>query len=182
MTLDYAVHRHGTDGLSDRGHWLCHLCSSRHRDTPVDQPALVSVCERCYPTLHAVEQMLEQNPFLEAEEAAAASLQDHLRSQLSSMRLAPADQVARALVNRGVTKRLRGDTDGAIADYTAAIELPGAPANQVALALANRGLTKGKLGDTDGAIADYTAAIELPGAPADLVAKALVNRGLAKGR
>lgn len=42
-----------------------------------------------------------------------------------------------SLRNRGVRKGQAGDNEGALADYTAAIELEGAPADQVALASAN---------------------------------------------
>ena len=47
------------------------------------------------------------------------------------------------LVNRGVTKGERGDSDGAIADYTAVIELPDAPAD--AIEFARKNLDLGKL-------------------------------------
>ena len=85
-----------------------------------------------------------------------------------------------ALANRGVVRREQGDTSGAIADYTAAVELEGAPGELVATALVNRGITRGQQGDMPGAIADYTVAVELEGAPRELVAKALVNRGAAR--
>jgi tetratricopeptide (TPR) repeat protein len=89
---------------------------------------------------------------------------------------------ARSLVLRGASKAMLGDTPGAMADYTAAIELPGAPPDQVAQALNNRGVSKGMQGDTQGAMADYTAAIQLPGATPGLVVSALANRGVSKGR
>lgn len=90
----------------------------------------------------------------------------------------PPDQVARALVDRGLERGRQGDTAGEISDYTAAINLPKAPVDQIARALSNRGVALGAQGDTDGEIADYTTAINLPGAPADQVARALVNRGV----
>jgi len=86
------------------------------------------------------------------------------------------------LVNRGVAKSQLGDPQGGVADYTAALELPGAPADQVARALFNRGFSKGQMGDSQSEIADYTAVVELRGAPAGQVAKALVNRGITKGQ
>jgi tetratricopeptide (TPR) repeat protein len=88
---------------------------------------------------------------------------------------APAELVAKALVNRGFRKGLLGDSQGEIADYTAVTELADAPAEQVARALINRGITKGRLGDSQGAIADYTAAVELAGAPAEQVVRAFVS-------
>jgi tetratricopeptide (TPR) repeat protein len=74
----------------------------------------------------------------------------------------------------------QGKSEEAIADYTRAIELPGAPAEPVANALVNRGVVRGQQGKSEEAIADYTRAIELPGAPAEQVANALVNRGWAR--
>jgi len=84
------------------------------------------------------------------------------------------------LINRGIARGRLGDPDGALADYTAVVELPGAPPVQVAKSLFNRAVAKGRLGDSQGEIADYTAAIELDGASVDDVAKALFNRGLTK--
>jgi tetratricopeptide (TPR) repeat protein len=61
------------------------------------------------------------------------------------------------LVTDGNKYFSNGDYDGAIADYTKAIELK--PDN--AVAYYDRGIVKGKKGDYGGAIADYTKAIEL---------------------
>ena len=85
-----------------------------------------------------------------------------------------------ALVVRGVTKDQLGDAQGAIADYTAVIELEGAPKEPVAEALLGRGVAKGQLDDVQGAIADYTTVIELEGAPKEQLARALVSRGVSK--
>ena len=79
---------------------------------------------------------------------------------------------AEAYYNRGIAKRAKGDLDGAIADYTKAIELK----PDYAVAYSNRGAAKQAKGDLDGAIADFTKAIELkPDYP-----HAYVNRGIAK--
>ncbi|MBI1874951.1 MAG: AAA family ATPase, partial [Acidobacteria bacterium] len=86
-----------------------------------------------------------------------------------------------ALLDRGLLRGVRGDVGGAIADYTAVIELAGAPPEQVARALVNRGVTKGAQGDLAGRIADYTAVIELAGVPREPMARALVYRGMTKG-
>ncbi len=60
-------------------------------------------------------------------------------------------------LNRGNAKHEKGDLDGAIADFTKAIELdPG-----YAWAYGRRGNAKQAKGDFDGAIGDYTKAIEL---------------------
>ena len=92
---------------------------------------------------------------------------------------APVEQVARALVGRGLALWAAGRTEEAIADYTRAIELPGAPAEQVALALLNRGIALGQAGWAEEEIADCSRAIELPGVPAEQVAQTLVIRGIA---
>jgi hypothetical protein len=83
---------------------------------------------------------------------------------------------------RGNSHGQLGDSAKAIADYSAAIDLPNAPVDQVAKALVNRGITHGQLGDSAKAIADYSAAIDLPNAPVDQVALALVNRGITHGQ
>jgi hypothetical protein len=67
---------------------------------------------------------------------------------------------------------VRGDREGAIADYTAAIELPNAPAPFVAVARLPRGNLRDERGDRTGASADYTAVIELANAHAEVVAVA----------
>ncbi|MBI3775464.1 MAG: hypothetical protein HY273_07915, partial [Gammaproteobacteria bacterium] len=81
-----------------------------------------------------------------------------------------------ALLIRGITREQRGDVEGAVADYTTVIELPGAPPELVAQALNNRGIAKGQRGDVEGELADYTTVVELPGAPPELVAQALYIR------
>ncbi len=73
---------------------------------------------------------------------------------------------------QGYEKYLRGDYDGAIADYTKAIELN--PRN--AKAYFNRGNAKGKLEAFYAAIADYTKAIEINPRYAD----AYTGRGILK--
>ena len=76
--------------------------------------------------------------------------------------------------NRGFERRKAGDLDGAIADYTKAIEIePRFPGAHL-----GRGNARQAKGDLDGAIADYTKGIELN--PRD--AGAYTNRGLAKRR
>src|SRR2546423_1794714 len=59
--------------------------------------------------------------------------------------------------NRGDARFAKGDHDGAIADYTKAIEID----PRVAGPYAGRGLARQAKGDLDGAIADYTKAIEI---------------------
>ncbi|HVZ21831.1 MAG TPA: tetratricopeptide repeat protein [Vicinamibacterales bacterium] len=83
----------------------------------------------------------------------------------------PAD-LATAYRNRAAAQSRRGDRRGAIADYSAAIELePDAPALYV-----SRGLAERALGDLESAIRDYTHAIALnPSA-----APPYVSRGFAE--
>ena len=73
---------------------------------------------------------------------------------------------------RGIAKGVKGDIDGAIADFTRAIELY----PKYSTAYTNRGLAKKNKGDLNGAIADCTRAIELD--PKD--AGGYGNRGIAK--
>ncbi len=73
---------------------------------------------------------------------------------------------------RGVEKQNKGDSYGAISDFTKAIEIN----PQHADAYYNRGNAKHKLEDYDGAISDYTKAIEINPQDAD----AYNNRGWIK--
>jgi tetratricopeptide (TPR) repeat protein len=74
----------------------------------------------------------------------------------------------------GNVKRARGDYQGAIADYTRAIELN----PKFDKAYFNRGLTKDNLGDYSAAIADYSKSLEI--LPNDF--DAYNNRGVSKGK
>src|SRR5436309_2322030 len=80
---------------------------------------------------------------------------------------------ANAYNERGIAKGVKGDIDGAIADFTRAIELY----PKYGTAYNNRGLAKKNMGDLDGAIADCTRVIELN--PKN--ANAYNNRGSFKG-
>ncbi len=50
---------------------------------------------------------------------------------------APADKIAQALYNRGVSKGQMGDNQGEIEDYSAVVDMPDAPADMIAFAGAN---------------------------------------------
>lgn len=79
---------------------------------------------------------------------------------------------AQALFARGKEKQTAGDLDGALADYTRALELDGTYTG----ALNNRGNVRQAKGDLTGAVADFTRALELdPG-----YQTAWFNRGNAK--
>ena len=74
--------------------------------------------------------------------------------------------------NSGVEKYEKDDYQGAIADWSKAIEIN----PKYAYAYSNRGSAKDELGDYQGAIADYTKALEIN--PQD--ASAYLNRGIAR--
>lgn len=68
-----------------------------------------------------------------------------------------AEMTADDYLDRGYAKYEKGDPDGAIADYSRALELD----PKDAAAYNNRGNVKKDKGDVDGAIADYSRALEL---------------------
>ena len=68
-----------------------------------------------------------------------------------------AQTTAREYCNRGIARQEKGDLDGALADYSRAIELN----PHDATAYNDRGLVKVAKGDLDGALADYNRALEL---------------------
>ena len=72
----------------------------------------------------------------------------------------------------GIAKKAKGDLDGAIADYSKAIEIN----PRYAEAFASRGLARKTKGNLDGAIADYDNAIALN----PRLKEAYNNRGLAR--
>ena len=75
----------------------------------------------------------------------------------SPLVIASANPLADNLFNSGVDKYKQGDYQGAIADYTKAIEIN----PQDVGAYTNRGIAKNGLKDYQGAIADWTKVIEL---------------------
>ncbi len=90
--------------------------------------------------------------------------------------------VARSLFNRGVAKSQLSNTQGAIDDFSAVLQLEDAPVDQIARSLFSRGVAKGRQGDTQGAIDDYSAVLQLVDAPVDQVARSLFSRGVTKGQ
>lgn len=85
------------------------------------------------------------------------------------------DQMATALVNRGNSYHKQGDAVGAIADYTAVIEMKDAPVDRVAIALMMRAVHH-VAKDVASTIADYTTIIGMKEMPIAMVAGALVLR------
>ena len=90
----------------------------------------------------------------------------------SPLVIASANPLADNLFHSGVDKYMQGDYQGAIADYTKAIEIN----PQDVGAYTNRGIAKNGLKDYQGAIADYNKALEIN--PKDAIAYS--NRGASK--
>ena len=74
---------------------------------------------------------------------------------------APLEQVAMALVNRGIAYGQQEKLEEAIENFGRVIELPGAPVEQVATALFNRGVAYRKQKKPKKAIEDYGRVIKL---------------------
>ena len=84
----------------------------------------------------------------------------------------PVEPDCDALTRSGIDLMKKGDLDGAIAEYSRALDLdPGA-----LIARHNRGVARQKKGDIEGAIFDYSKAIESNPKDADTV----MNRGIAR--
>ena len=80
-----------------------------------------------------------------------------LSLMLPAVAAAQTSQLADDYNSRGLAKEIKGDHDGAIADYNRAIELdPKQPRDYI-----NRGFAKQAKGDVDSAIADYNRGLEL---------------------
>ncbi len=83
-----------------------------------------------------------------------------LRGYLESLTVSPVDETApnaQFYFNRGVDRSKLGDKQGAIADYTQAIQID----PNYAKAYRYRGVARYNLGDNQGAIDDYTQAIKI---------------------
>jgi tetratricopeptide (TPR) repeat protein len=93
---------------------------------------------------------------------------------LSKIDMAPKPQDAEGFVNRGSVRGLNGDVNGAIADFSHAIELDA----KLTSAFYNRGIARLQKDDFDDAIGDLSRAIELSPKTADYYN----DRGLAKLR
>lgn len=75
-----------------------------------------------------------------------------------------------AIYHRAMGKMAAGDTAGAIAGYTAIVELARVPADVKAMALFNRGLAHHAARNQQLALADFEAVLEMPDAPGDVKA------------
>jgi tetratricopeptide (TPR) repeat protein/class 3 adenylate cyclase len=100
------------------------------------------------------------------------------RAILPALRQLPTPPLGRAADaiaynNRGLAREDKGDLEGAIADYSKAIDMD----PKYAAAYNNRGLARAGTRDLDGAVSDYSKAIDMDPNYAD----AYNNRGLARG-
>src|SRR5262249_7127943 len=95
-------------------------------------------------------------------------------TDLSKVDMGPKPKDAEGFLNRASARGFNGDVNGAIADFTRAIELDG----KSVAAYYNRGIARLEKGDYDGAISDLNRAIELSPNTADYYN----DRGLAKLR
>lgn len=84
---------------------------------------------------------------------------------------------AEALLFRAEAKRISREPDGAIADYSAVLGLPGAGEAQLAEALHGRARSRAYKGLYREALADLTDVVAMPGISADRRASALLSRG-----
>jgi len=100
---------------------------------------------------------------------ASSSLEADIQKWTTEINAYPDNSLA--FVNRGVARHQMGDYDGAILDFSKAIELD----STSALAFNNRGLSRVKLGEFEGATTDFSKAIELDPS----VAGIYFNRGIA---
>jgi len=91
---------------------------------------------------------------------------------------APAEQVARALFDRGVIFARAEQRRSAIADFTRVAAMSDAPPATVADALFNRAIMFSELGLPQREIDDYTLVIGLEGASPETLASALYNRAI----
>jgi tetratricopeptide (TPR) repeat protein len=82
---------------------------------------------------------------------------------------------ARALINRGFTRAKQGDLDGAIEEFSRAIELE----PNLAAAWFDRGLARERKGEVERAIADYSRAIAIDGTNLAFRLRRGIVRGMA---
>ena len=73
-----------------------------------------------------------------------------------------------SLYKRGMDKAGRRDLEGAIADYSAVVEMKGAPEDVVGMALLNRALAYSRHHDDEKMDADLAMVLAMPGATAQV--------------
>ncbi len=79
---------------------------------------------------------------------------------------------ALSLYRRGMVRAKQQDHDGAIVNYSAAIDLPNSPADVRAMALFNRALVYSSDKEISKAIADLNAVLMMPESPPDIKTEA----------
>jgi tetratricopeptide (TPR) repeat protein len=108
------------------------------------------------------------------EDLEAPKAEDSKPTDLSSLNIGPKPKDAAGYIDRGQARHFNGDANGAIADFSRAIELD----PQATSAYFDRGIANMQKRNLDGAISDLSRAIELSPNTGDYYN----NRGLAKLR
>ncbi len=81
---------------------------------------------------------------------------------------------------RGIARAKRRDFEGALANYTTAIELAGVPAEVIAMALYNRALVYVAAGDDAKGVDDLDAILAMDGAMVIVNVRTMAKQKLAK--
>ncbi len=81
-----------------------------------------------------------------------------------------------SLYRSGMAKANKRDHDGAIADYSAAIQVPNIPTDVKAMTLYNRALAYSAIHEDAKSAEDLAAVLELPGVPANIRTRAEERR------
>ncbi|MBI5367039.1 MAG: AAA family ATPase [Planctomycetes bacterium] len=112
--------------------------------------------------------------FLQARAGNAERWDAFLRRVLESQQPPTIRQGVHLL--RGWCRKIGGDLPGAIADYTAALEIPRGDAKEAAKAQLGRAVAREALGDRLGALEDIAAVVSMPAAPVETLAEAVHTR------
>jgi hypothetical protein len=83
---------------------------------------------------------------------------------------------ALSLYRSGVAKANKCDYDGAITDYSTAIQAPNVPNDVKAMAMYNRALAYSAIHEDAKAAEDLVAVLEMPGLPANITSHAKERR------
>ena len=83
---------------------------------------------------------------------------------------------ALSLYRSGMAKANKDDFDGAITDYSAAIQAPNTPTDVKSMALYNRALAYSAIHEDEKSVEDLTAVLEMSGLPKDIKMEAQERR------
>ena len=83
---------------------------------------------------------------------------------------------ALSLYRSGMAKANKHDYDGAITDYSAAIQAPNTPTDVKSMALYNRALAYSAIHDDEKSVEDLTAVLEMPGLAKNIKTEAQERR------